>query len=632
MKKYLSRLLAAALALVLLVVPASALTVDQALELLEELYYYEIPDEAYQAETLDELMSLLEDPYTQYMTAEEYQAFLKLLEGDSNVIGIGVSCRYTPEGILIISTISGGSAREAGLQAGDLIVEIDGQSCVPANEENAGGLTGPEGTQVSVTVLRDGERKGYTLTRRPVVEPNVELSIEGRVGLLDCNSFGKDTGKEFAKLVKDNDGRVDVWVVDLRGNGGGYTNAAVDMLGALIGPGYHLYFETAAGGVEAVPAYDRQATDKPVIVLTDGGSASASELTSGSLRDSGRGVLVGGRTYGKGVAQIMLDEEALASLPEYDGYFEGDGLKITVYRFYSGGLNSPDKIGVIPTLLVDDEDTAAVALALCGSQEDAKLCVMPGAVPYYVDPGTDGDTLSALLSALPPQALVFYADGGDFQQVSAAEAAQRLGVAYESRWFTDLGDSRYADAVNAMGTYGLLRGDGKGHFTPKSGLTRAELCSMLASVLNVAYRGESRFTDVDQNAWYGPSVNAMAYLGIVDGVGGGKFNPGGTLTQEEFHTILGRTARFFNVKLDAYAQWVEQEGRLTLGQSSALSGYSAWARNSMAVLAWGLEDALDGTGDLLFASLKELSPKAPILREEAAAGMYAVLSGLEILP
>lgn len=632
MKKYLSRLLAAALALVLLVVPASALTVDQALELLEELYYYEIPDEAYQAETLDELMSLLEDPYTQYMTAEEYQAFLKLLEGDSNVIGIGVSCRYTPEGILILSTISGGSAGEAGLQAGDLIVEIDGQSCVPANEENAGRLTGPEGTQVSVTVLRDGERKGYTLTRRPVVEPNVELSIEGRVGLLDCNSFGKDTGKEFAKLVKDNDGRVDVWVVDLRGNGGGYTNAAVDMLGALMGPGYHLYFETAAGGVEAVPAYDRQATDKPVIVLTDGGSASASELTSGSLRDSGRGVLVGGRTYGKGVAQIMLDEDALASLPEYDGYFEGDGLKITVYRFYSGGLNSPDKIGVIPTLLVDDEDTAAVALALCGSQEDAKLCVMPGAVPYYVDPGTDGDTLSALLSALPPQALVFCADGGDFQQVSAAEAAQRLGVAYESRWFTDLGDSRYADAVNAMGTYGLLRGDGKGHFTPKSGLTRAELCSMLASVLNVAYRGESRFTDVDQNAWYGPSVNAMAYLGIVDGVGGGKFNPGGTLTQEEFHTILGRTARFFNVKLDAYAQWVEQEGRLTLGQSSALSGYPAWARNSMAVLAWGLEDALDGTGDLLFASLKELSPKAPILREEAAAGMYAVLSGLEILP
>ncbi len=633
MKKHLSRLLALILALFLLVAPASALTVDQALELLEEVYYYDIPDEAYEAETLDELMALLGDPYTTYMTAEEYEAFLKLLEGDSNVVGIGVSCRYTAEGILILDTISGGSAREAGLKAGDLIVEIDGQPCVPANEENAGRLTGAEGTQVTVTVLRDGQTSRYTLTRRPVVEPNLELSIQGRVGYIDCNSFGQDTGREFAKLVKDNDGQVDVWVVDLRGNGGGYTKAAVEMLGALMGPGYHLYFETAGGAVEAQPSFDRAATTKPVIVLTDGASASASELTAGSLRDGDRGLLVGGRTYGKGVAQIMLDQEVLSQLPGYEDYFQGDSLKVTVYRFYSGGLNSPDKIGVLPTLLVDDEDTAAVALALCGSQKDAKLCVMVGATPYYVDPDAGSDTLAALLAALPPQATLFYSDGGDFEQTTVAEAAEKLGVTYESRWFTDVGDSRYAAAINAMGTYKLLQGDGRGHFSPKDGLTRAELCTMLANVLNVSYRGESLFADVDQADWYGPAVNAMAYLGIVNGVGGGRFNPGGALTQEEFHTILGRVARFFNLKLDAYADWVaEKESNLTLGQRAALNGYSDWARNSMAVLAWGLEDALDGRGDLLFASLKDLSPKAPMLREEAAAGMYAVLSGLEILP
>ena len=642
MKKYLSRLLAVLLALSLLVVPASALTVDQALELLEEVYYYDIPDEAYEAETLDQLMAILGDPYTTYMTAEEYQAFLKLLEGDSNIIGIGVSCQYTPEGILILSTISGGSAREAGLQAGDLIVAIDGQSCVPANEENASRLSGAEGTRVTVTVLRGGETKDYTLTRRPVIEPNLELSIEGRVGFLDCNSFGENTGKEFAKLVKDNDGKVDVWVIDLRGNGGGYTQAAVDMLGALMGPGYHLYFETAGGAVEAQPSYDRAATEKPVIVLTDGGSASASELTSGSIRDYGRGVLVGGRTYGKGVAQIILDADALAKLPEYDGYFEGDGLKITVYRFYTGGLNSPDKVGVIPTLLVDDEEAAAVALALCGDPGKAKMSILvsaPGAPAerrsYSIDPGTDEKTLSALLSALPPQISLGYNPApGWYQDIyTPAQLAELLGIAYENRWFTDVAGSRYADAINAMGTYRLLQGDGRGHFNPDGKLTRAELCAMLANVLNVSYRGASRFTDVDQNAWYGPSVNAMGYLGIVDGVGDGKFNPGGTLTQEEFHTIMGRTARFFNLELDAYAEWVEEkESHLTLGQRSALNGYSKWARNSMAVLAWGLEDALDGTGDMLFDSLKNLSPKAPVRREEAAAGMYAVLSGLEILP
>lgn len=633
MKKHLSRLLALILALFLLVAPASALTVDQALELLEELYYYDIPDEAYEAETLDELMALLGDPYTTYMTAEEYEAFLKLLEGDSNVVGIGVSCRYTEEGILVLDTISGGSAREAGLKAGDLIVEIDGQSCVPANEENAGRLTGAEGTQVTVTVLRDGQTSQYTLTRRPVVEPNLELSIQGRVGYIDCNSFGQDTGREFAKLVKDNDSQVDVWVVDLRGNGGGYTNAAVDLLGALMGPGYHLYFETAGGAVEAQPSLNRAATAKPVIVLTDGSSASASELTAGSLRDGDRGLLVGGRTYGKGVAQIVVDQEALSQLPGYEDYFQGDGLKVTVYRFYTEGANSPDRIGVIPALLVDDEDTAAVALALCGSQKDARLCVMVGATPYYVDPNAGTDTLAALLAALPPQATLFYSDGGDFEQTTVAEVADKLGVSYHSRWFTDVGDSRYAAAINAMGTYKLLQGDGRGHFSPKDGLTRAELCTMLANVLNVSYRGESLFNDVDQEDWYGPAVNAMAYLGIVEGVGGGRFNPGGALTQEEFHTILGRVARFFNLQLDAYADWVEEkESNLTLGQRAALNGYSDWARNSMAVLAWGLEDALDGAGDLLFASLKDLSPKAPMLREEAAAGMYAVLSGLEILP
>lgn len=633
MKKHLSRLLALILSLLLLAAPASALTVDQALELLEELYYYDIPDEAYEAESLDELLGLLGDPYTSYMTAEEYEAFLKRLEGDSNVVGIGVSCQYTPEGVLILDTISGGSAREAGLKAGDLIVEIDGQSCVPADEENAGRLTGAEGTQVTVTVLRDGQTSRHTLTRRPVVEPNLELSIQGRVGIIDCNSFGQNTGKEFARLVKDNDGRVEIWVVDLRGNGGGYTNAAVDLLGALMGPGYHLYFETAGGAVEAQPSLDRAATAKPVIVLTNGSSASASELTAGGVRDGNRGVLVGGRTYGKGVAQIMLDQDALSSLPGYDGYFQGDSLKITVYRFYSGGLNSPDRIGVIPTLLVDDEDTAAVALALCGSQKDAKLCVMVGANLYYVDPNAGADALAALLAALPPQATLFYSDGGDFAQASAAQVAGKLGVSYHSRWFTDVGDSQYAAAINAMATYKLLQGDGKGHFSPRDGLTRAELCAMLANVLNVSYRGESLFADVDQGDWYGPSVNAMAYLGIVEGVGGGRFNPGGALTQEEFHTILGRAARFLNLGLDAYADWVEEkESNLTLDQRAALSGYSDWARNSMAVLAWGLEDGLDGTGDLLFASLKDLSPKAPILREEAAAGMYAVLSGLEILP
>lgn len=631
MKKYLSRLLALLLTLLLLIVPAFALTVDQALELLEALYYYEIPAEAYEAETLDELMRILGDPYTEYMSAEEYQYFLNALEGRSGTVGIGVTTRLTERGILVVETISGGSAKEAGIQAGDLIIEVDGISCVPADESSFGLIPGEEGTTVSVTVLRDGETCTYVLTRRPVVIPNAEIQLmDGGIGYIDCNSFGWDTGKEFAELVQENDSRVNVWIVDLRSNGGGYVNAAADMLSALMGPDRYVYFEGRNGFVQYVAGQLSAVSAKPVIVLTNASSASASEIVASDIRDLGRGIIVGGRTYGKGVAQSMLDENVLPD------YFDGDSLKITTDRFYSAGWNTTDKTGVIPTLLVDDGKTVDVALALCGRQEDAGLRVQLNGQTCYVSPDAAQDTMEALLAALPPQAETAWSDSEqDYQSCTIAEAADKLGVEYESRWFTDVSDSIYADAINAMATYGLLQGDGKGHFTPGTQLTRAELSTMLARVLKVSWQEDSLFADVSQDAWYGPSVNALAWLGLVEGADGigGRFNPNDVITREQFLTILGRTARFMNLQLDDYGDLLEDSDRwFTLSQQIALASYSQWAKSNVAVLAYGMDIALRGDGDLLYAPLNELSPKTPILREEAAAGMYAVLSGLGILP
>lgn len=631
MKKYLSRLLALLLALILLTAPASALTVDQALELLEELYYYEIPDEAYEAETLDELIRSLGDPYTEYMSAEDYQTFLNALEGDSGKAGIGVSIRYTEQGVLVLDAISGGSAKQAGIRAGDLIVEVDGVSCVPAEEDIVDLITGEENTTVSITISRDGKTSKYTLTRRPVVIPDTDIRLmDGGIGYIDCNSFGMDTGKEFADLVRKNDNKVNAWIVDLRGNGGGYVDAAADMVSSLIGPGPYVYFESGDGSVQYLPGLQRTATTKPVIVLTDAASASASEIVVSNIRDLGRGVTVGSRTYGKGVAQSMLDEYVL---PEY---FDGDSLKITTYRYYSAGWNTPDKMGVIPTLLVDGGKVDDVARALCGRQQSAKLRVQLNGRAYYVDPDAAQDTLEVLLAALPPQAETAWLDSsGRYKACTVAEAADKLGVTCLSRWFTDVADSKYAGAINALGTYGLLVGDGRGSFTPETQLTRAELCTMLARVLNVSYWGDSLFTDVGQDVWYGPSVNAMAYLGLVDGVDGigGRFKPNDTLTQEQFLTILGRAARFINLQMNAYGMWLEEkDDRFTEAQQAELASFEGWARCNVAVLAYGLEEAMEEDGDMLFAPVEELSPKAPILREEAAAGIFAVLSGLNILP
>ena len=354
MKKHLSRLLSLLLTLILLIAPASALSVSQALEILEGTYYYDIPDQAYQAETVEELIQLLGDPYTDYMTEEEYQAFLALLEGDSGLVGIGVTIQYTDQGLLVVDTIAGGSARQAGFQPGDLIVAVDGAACVPADPTVADRLAGPEGSQVTVTILREGKTSSHVLTRRLIVIPNTEIQIlDGGVGYIDCNSFGLDTGAEFTKLLRENDSKVNLWLLDLRDNSGGYTDAAAEMLSALMGPGAYAFFENAGGSVTYVPGEQAIATVKPVMLLVNSNSASASELVSANVRDLGRGISIGGRTFGKGVAQVMLDEDVLPD------YFDGDGLKVTTDRFYSAGLNTTDKIGVIPTLLVEDKYAAA---------------------------------------------------------------------------------------------------------------------------------------------------------------------------------------------------------------------------------------------------------------------------------
>ena len=628
MKKRLCRLLAALLCAAMLILPASALTVPEALELLDQVYLREIPAEAYQAQSLDELFALLGDPYTYYMTEEQYNAFLDSVESTTDVVGIGVSIQYTDQGILVLSALRGGSAREAGIQDGDLIVAVDGESCVPAKESHAKLIRGDAGTEVTVTILRDGVTRDYTLIRRQVVIPNTQVEVlDGGIGYIDCDSFGSQTGSYFTDGITEYDDMVNCWLVDLRGNPGGYTDAAGAATSAFIGPCYYLYLENRQNAVYGYICTDSPVTEKPVIILLDANSASASEALSANIRDADRGISVGVRSYGKGVAQIVLDQE------QFGEYFDGDGMKVTSYRFYSVGGNTTDQIGVIPTLLVDEPYAAAVAQALCGTDENAKLSVVFDGQEYFITPDTDNDTLAALFAALPPQARVFYnpVAGWWREETTAAEIADTLGIEYASRWFTDAADSKYANEINAMATYRLLLGDGNGSFRPKDGLTRAELCAMLAQVLNVSYTStQSRFTGVSPSAWYFEEVNAIAALGLVNGVGGGKFNPTAPLTQQEFLTIMGRTARYLNFAVDGYGTQLES-GKVVPEDAKVLEPFSAWARNSAAVLAWGIQNSLDSEADMLYTPLNSISPKAPVLREEAAAGMYAVLTGLDIL-
>lgn len=634
MKPAIRRIFAVILSLSMLITAASALSVEDALELLDTVYLREIPEEARDAESLDELFYLLGDPYTYYMDPDEYYDFIYSVEDTQELVGIGVQIQFTEEGILILNTISGSPARHAGLQPGDLIVAIEDTSCVPANESHQALILGPSGTYVRITVLRDGVTEQYSLRRQLVTMNNTDLTmLEGGIGYLDCNSFGSDTGDLVYEYLNQYDSEADHWLLDLRSNVGGYTDAAVLATGAFAGPGIYLYLRDKYESTEYYVHTLRAATEDSLIVLVDGNSASASEALAANIRDTRRGLVVGSRTYGKGVAQIVVDEDNLPQL------FSGDAVKITAYQFYSSLGNTTDLIGVIPALLMDPQLAWEVSVALCGSfREDyvteGQMLLRIDGQYYYFDPNAlSPEAASALLAALPPTAQLHVgANTYSWNEITVDEAAALMGVSYESRYFDDVADSPYADEINTLAVYRLLLGDGSGKFLPDGQLTRAQICAMLAQLLDVTYSGPSRFDDVDDSAWYAADVNAMAHLGFVEGDGTGLFHPDKVLSQQEFFAILGRMARHLNFNVDDFADtFYLEDGTCLLDYDPLLTPFADWARVETALLARSAQ-AVQAYGTMLFADLAELSPTAPITREEAAACMCRMLTVLSILP
>ena len=294
-------------AAMLIATGAQALSVEEAREILQRSYVDRLPRAAQDASSLDELFSYTDD-YTYYMTGEEYKAFLAGVEGEESFTGIGAEILYGEDGIEIVSTLKGGGAEKAGLASGDIIIAIDGEGCVPGTAEAREKLLGDERTQVTLTVLRtDGSEKDFTVTRTLITQTNTTVSVADGVGYIDCDSFGSQTGTYFQDGVRKNNSAVRAWVVDLRGNGGGLTSAAVTALGTFAGKGDLAYFVDRDG--DAIPERYAGAdlTDKPAIVLMNAGSASASEIFAVGILGTGSGIVIGERSYGKGVAQIVYD-------------------------------------------------------------------------------------------------------------------------------------------------------------------------------------------------------------------------------------------------------------------------------------------------------------------------------------
>ena len=293
--------------------------------------YVETPDaQKLQDEAIAAMMEEL-DPHSAYITLDEFNEVNDPLLGSFD--GIGVQFRLEKDTIAIVNVIKGGPSEKVGILAGDRILYVDDTLVASkklTNEDVMRKLKGPKGTKVRVQVLRRGVDGllDYTITRDAIPTYSVDIAymLDEQIGYLKLSKFSATTVSEFKKAVADlNAQGMKQMVFDLRGNTGGYLNAAVEIADEFLPKGSLIVYTEGRNRPRNYMKARRRGMleDIPVVVLIDGESASASEIVAGALQDNDRGTIIGRRSFGKGLVQeqIMLSDQS--------------ALRLTVARYYT---------------------------------------------------------------------------------------------------------------------------------------------------------------------------------------------------------------------------------------------------------------------------------------------------------
>lgn len=635
-KRILGKLVALFLAITVCLAPAAnALTADQLKILLKDYYLDGVSDAVLKESTIEGIIKTLNDPYTSYMTAAQYQAFMSSMT-DQEVGGIGIAALAQKDGLLIQSVMEGSSAKELGLTAGDLIIEVDGKSAAGQSGETIIlWLRGKVGTEVSIKVLhQDGSTSEYKAARQLIVLPAVTSElVDKRVGYVNCKTFGPQTVQHILDALTQNK-EAKVWLVDLRSNLGGDVSVASQSLGAFLGKGSVVYLRDGKDQYVVYQSSQEAETNQPAIVLTSSYTASAAEIFSGVIRDKQQGLVIGEKTYGKGVAQVLLNEN------NYPDFFkDGDAVRITAFRYFTPSGSTADHVGIIPHLMVDAMSADEIAMLLTesepsGTDKSNFLCIQMGNWDWYLDlkKATTNENkafFTRLLEALPPNTVVKQGTtDGRYKTVAVSQLVETYGLTtYHSRAFNDVQGSIYQDKINTLATYAIVKGQAAGLYAPNTSMTRAELCALLVQALGLKESSkDSPFSDVAKNAWYADEVNAAKQAGLVEGIGDGKFNPQGTVTEQQMITIMARAGMKLNAALYETAKGYNPS------QDTSSSGYSDWARKSVWLLSESQKDEMGKTVNLLFSSKNQIFPDGITTRAEAAAQLYNILSYIKILP
>lgn len=325
----------------------------QALEQTIDTYYFldEVSNEEMQDGIFKGMLESLGDPYSEYYTPEELAELMEQSEGVYYGIGAYVSLDTEKNLPKISGVMEGSPAEEAGLRANDLIYEVNGVTTYGLTLTEAVALIkGEEGTEVNLTLVREGESDylELTLTRRRVEAPTVEYSmLDGRIGYIQVTEFDSVTVNQFSEAlytVKNSAARG--IILDLRGNPGGNLDAVVDMCNMILPEGMIVYTEDKYGNREEYTSDGEHELELPLVVLVDMNSASAAEIMAGAIKDHGIGTLVGTTTFGKGIVQQIMS------------FRDGSAVKLTISAYYTPNGNNIHGIGIEPDVLCEFDGEA----------------------------------------------------------------------------------------------------------------------------------------------------------------------------------------------------------------------------------------------------------------------------------
>ena len=330
-------------------------------EIIDKYYLKDVDEQKAIDGAIQGYIEALGDEYTEYIPADEMKEYTQDIMG--NFVGIGIyMIQNTEENTIeVLSPIKDSPAEKAGILAGDIIVGVDGVNYTGDEIDTvANNIKGEEGTTVKIEIRRGEETLTFDIERAKVItNPVLSEKLENNIGYLQITSFDEGTAEDFKnKFNSLKDQEITSLIIDLRNNGGGIVEEALQIIDYIVPKGQEILITVDKDQKEEIEkSKDDVLIDMPVVVLVNEYSASASEIVAGALKDLNEATLVGKTTYGKGVIQQLLSLS------------NGAGLKVTVEEYYTPNRTKIDGVGIKPNEEVNLPETVTSPLTVTREQD-----------------------------------------------------------------------------------------------------------------------------------------------------------------------------------------------------------------------------------------------------------------------